>query len=160
MLTAADFASSRQILSALLDPVKAEGARLTLSPVLQGPISKGEVQIYYAGSSPGAPLKTTFNSPFKQVRTIRHRVNLVLKNLSDPAAATDLLQGVRGLVSGSYLFGEQEDPALFQGATYPGEDTFTKLGDQGFYFYTLLIQTQVVEVLPMPGSVAPPPSED
>lgn len=149
-LTAQQFddalARIRQLLEAA---IHGDGARLTISPVLQGPLSKGEVQVFYLGSRNSSPVQITFNSPWKQIRTIEFRVNVLLKDLRDPNNAVPMVESVKALLSGAKVFGVN-DLVLYDGGLYPVSDRFTRLNDEAFWYYELTLACQIDEALPVP----------
>lgn len=148
-LTAEQIAAAQVALKAVLDPIKSEGARVTLSPVLQGPMSKGEFQVFYAGSTHTPPTRETFNSGLKQARTLRFSCNLLLKDLRSPEAAVPILEAAKALLTGLQLFGEQLY-STYAGALYPVTDSFRQVNDQAFYFYSLEMRCEVQDYLPAP----------
>lgn len=148
-LTKAQIESAQAALKAALDPMKSEGARVTLSPVLLGPLSKGEFQIFHAGSRHQQPSQRSFNGPWIALRTVQFRGNLVLKDLRNPEAATPLLEEAKRLVTGLKLFGDQLF-ARYDGAIYPVNDSFTRLSDEAFWYYTLLLECEVEDTYPLP----------
>ena len=149
MLTAEQITDALDTLRAALDPVLDLGARVTVSPVMQGPTSKGELQLFVQGSRSQVPQQETFNQPYSQLRTIQFRVNLHLKDLRDPTAALIQLEQAKGLVVGLQLFGEQPR-ARYEGATYPVSDGFSRLDDEAFWFYSLLLECEFEDFLPSP----------
>ncbi|MBW4484887.1 MAG: Gp37 family protein [Tildeniella torsiva UHER 1998/13D] len=148
-LTADQIATAQAVLKDVLDPIKSQGARLTLSPVLQGPMSKGEFQVFYAGSTNTPPNRETFNSGLKQARTLRFICNLLLKDLRDPEAAVPILEQAKTLLTGLQLFGEQPYNT-YDGALYPATDSFRQRNDEAFYFYSLEMRCEVQDYLPAP----------
>lgn len=133
----------------LLEALATDGARLTLGPVLQGPISKGEVQVFYLGSRNTVPGQLTYNNPWRQTRTIEFRANILLKNLRDQNAAVPLVELVKRQVSGCQLFGAN-DAIVYAGGLYPVSDRFVKLKEESFWFYELTLACQLEEFLPRP----------
>lgn len=142
-------AAAQAALADALDPLKSEGARVTLSPVLQGPLSKGEVNVFYAGSTYTAPTRPTFNQGEQQDRTIRFTANILLKDLRNPEAAVPLLESAKSLVTGLQLFGVQPYNA-YTGALYPASDSFRRLDAEAFWFYALEMRCEVREYLAAP----------
>lgn len=140
----------------LLDALSDDGARLTLGPILQGPISKGEVQVFYLGSRNSAPDQLSFNNPWKQIRTIEFRANILLKNLRDQNAAVPLVELVKRQVTGCQLFGAS-DAIVYAGGLYPVSDRFTRLNDEAFWYYEMTLACQVEEFLPVPYVYEHPP---
>jgi hypothetical protein len=147
-LAEAQITFAADTLKALLDPLKSEGARLTLGPVLQGPLSKGEFQIFYGGSTSTPPGQLTFNTTYTQNRTIRYQANLLLKDLRDPDKAVILLEEAKTLVAGVRLFGIQKTE--YEGALYPTRDSFRRLNDEAFWYYELQLECQIEDALPLP----------
>jgi hypothetical protein len=133
----------------LEEAVKGEGARLTISPELRGPMSKGELQVFYAGSRNSTPAQVTFNSPWKQIRTVEFQVYLMLKDLREPNAAIPLLEAVKGLLTGAQVFG-LNDTMTYGGGLYPVADRFRRLDDQAFWYYELTLACQIEDSLPLP----------
>ena len=134
-----------------LEPIRTEGiARVTASPVGQGPIGKGEVQVFYQGSRFNPPQFEGVNRRIQQ-RTITCRVNLLLKDLRDEATALDLVEKAEGLLRGFQPLGPQEE-ALYEGALYLVDDRFTQLNEEAFWLYTIEMAFQVIEVLSEPGA--------
>jgi hypothetical protein len=149
MLSPEQIANAQAAIAVALDPLKSEGARVTLGPVLQGPLSKGEFQIFYAGSSYGIPRQETFNASFAQDRTVRFAATLLLKDLRNPDAAMPILEASKGLLTGLQIFGPQPS-SLYAGALYPASDSFQELTEEAFYFYSLELRCEVREYLPEP----------
>lgn len=150
-LSAAAIALAQTRLATLLDPVKSEGARLTLSPILRGPLSKGEVQMFYAGSTSTPPTVPRFNSAWEQVRTINWVVNITLKDLNQPEPALPLLETTKGLLTGAQLFGAF--PTLpYEGGLYVVRDSFRRVAekDQAIWYYQIDLACQIDEALPVP----------
>jgi len=142
-------AALTRIRQLLEEAIHGHGARLTLSPVLAGPLSKGELQVFYAGSRNSTPDQLTFNNPWRQVRTVEFQVFLMLKDLRDPNQAIPLLEAVKALLTGAQVFG-LNDAMTYSGGLYPVADRFRRLDDQAFWYYELTLACQIDEALPRP----------
>jgi len=154
-LSAAQLTAAQTAIELALNPVKAEGARVTLSPVLQGPWSKGELQVFYGGSTTAIPATQTFNAAWRQLRTISYQVNLLLKDLRQPEAAVPILESTKAMLSGLLLFGEHPE-AAYMGGLYPVRDSFRRLNEEAFWYYEAVFACQIFEWLPEP-TVFPTP---
>lgn len=154
VLSPQQLAASQDVLRAALAPVKSDGARVTLSPVLQGPLSKGEVQVFYSGSTTVLPSRQTFNAAWRQLRVINYQVNILLKDLRQPEAAVPILESTKGLLGGLLLFGEHPE-AAYGGALYPVRDSFRNLNQEAFWYYEAVFACQVFEWLIEPVVYSP-----
>lgn len=154
-LTPQQLTAAQATLKAVLDPIKNEGARVTLSPVTQGPLSKGELQVFYSGSTTDTPATQTFNAGWRQQRTINYQVNLLLKDLREPEAAVPLLESIKGMLSGLLLFGEHPETP-YMGGLYPVRDNFRRLNEEAFWYYEAGFACQIFEWLPEPAAYVPP----
>lgn len=148
-LTADQLAAAKQTLEDLLNPLKSEGARVTLSPLL-GLVSKVEFQAFYEGSSYTTPEVQTFNGAFKQLRTLRYRCFVSLKDLRDPFAAQPILEQSKTLLVGVQLFGAHPQ-AAYEGALYATADQYSQIDKEGGWIYQQNLQCQIEEYLPMPS---------
>lgn len=153
-LTSEQLLAAQAAIKQVLNPIKVDGARLTLSPVLQGPLSKGELQVFYSGSTTATPATQTFNAAYRQLRTINYQVNLLLKDLRQPEAAVPLLELTKTLLGGLLLFGEHPE-AAYMGGLYPVRDSFRKINDEAFWFYDATFACQIIEWLPEPFVYSP-----
>ena len=151
-LTADQLTAAKATLEETLDPLKSEGARVTLSPVMQGPLSKGEFQIFYEGSTYTAPDFETYNRSAAQIRTLRWRAFVELKDLRDPFKALPILEQAKTLLQGLQLFGPHPE-APYEGGLYTNADQFTQdRQDASRWIYQLNFQCAIKEYLPTPRS--------
>lgn len=149
-LTTDQLTTAKATLADRLDPLKSEGARVTLSPVMQGPLSKGEFQIFYEGSSYTQPNFETFNRAATQIRTLRWRCFVELKDLRDPFKALPILEQSKTLLQGLLLFGHHPE-APYEGAIYTNADQFTQdRQDASRWIYQLNLQCAIKEFLKEP----------
>lgn len=153
-LTPEQLLAAQAAIRQVLNPIKVDGARVTLSPVLQGPLSKGELQVFYSGSTTTTPATQTFNAAYRQQRTISYQVNLLLKDLRQPEAAVPILEATKDLLSGLQLFGEHPE-AAYMGGLYPVRDSFRRLNDESFWYYEAVFACQILEWLPEPAVYSP-----
>lgn len=148
-LTAIQITGAIATLKAILDGLKDDGIRGTVSPVLFGPLSKGEFQIFYGGSSWTPPGNEGNNSLFQQ-RTITFECRLLLKDLNDPNAAWPLLEECRDVLTGVQLFGGNIYD-FYDGGLYPVSESFSQLqAENSFWFYQLSLSCQVTDDLAEP----------
>jgi hypothetical protein len=151
-LTADQLTTAKATLADRLDPLKSEGARVTLSPIMQGPLSKGEFQIFYEGSGYSAPTLETYNRAYSQIRTLRWRAFIELKDLRDPWAALPILEQSKTLLQGLQLFGPHPE-APYEGGIYSNGDQFTQdRKDASRWIYQLNLQCAIIQFLAEPSS--------
>ena len=126
-------------------PLKAEGARLTLSPNLTGAMSKAEFQIFQRGSTYTTPQQLTTNAAYRQFRTLSYRCYAYLKDLRDPFAVLPILETAKTAVCGVQLFGSHPE-ADYEGAIYAQAEQFTQdKEDAQLWIYQLNLQCQIAE---------------
>lgn len=149
-LTADQLTAAKATLEDLLNPLKSEGARVNLTPVLQGPYSKGEFQIYYEGGSGQPPTQLTFNAAYSQLYTRRFRAFVILKDMRDPWAALPILEQSKKLINGVQLFGIHPR-ADYEGALVVTADQFVQdRQDSSVWTYQFNAQCQIEEEAPLP----------
>jgi len=149
-LTADQLTAAKTTLEDLLNPLKSEGARVNLTPVLQGPYSKGEFQIYYEGGSGQPPTQLTFNAAYSQLYTRRFRAFVILKDMRDPWAALPILEQSKSLIEGVQLFGEQPRTD-YEGGLHVTADQFVQdRQDSSVWTYQFNAQCQIEEAVRMP----------
>ncbi|MGD1908165.1 MAG: hypothetical protein ACFB0C_19550 [Leptolyngbyaceae cyanobacterium] len=133
-------------LESRLQKVCKQGARLTLSPVLQGPLSKGEVQVFHEKDSYAPSAISDFNSGSRRDRTITWRINILLKNLNATEPAVPLMEYIKGQLEGWQPFGSQ--PWLVDdGIATVSDSGFRKLNDDNFWWYSIALEATISELI-------------
>lgn len=151
-LTEAQVKAALSLLQVSLNPLMSERARVTIGPVLVGPISRGEFQAFIGSSNYGPVNQSHINGAYRQIRTLNIQCVLQLSDLSDQAKAIPILEQAKELVVGIKPFGSHIE-APYQGALYPTGDSFTRLETKGggfTYLYAQSLACQIHETLPDP----------